>query len=174
MTDEMLALARENQRKAGATNVEFLKGTIEAIPLPANSVDVIISNCVINLSTDKDAVLREAFRVLKPGGRFAVSDVVVRGEVPADVRRNMELWVGCIAGALEERDYTTKLQAAGFTGVEVEPWRIYQVDDARSFLTESGVDVDRIAPQVDGKFASAFVRATKPAAKSCCGPECCA
>jgi len=146
MTDEMLALARENQRKASATNVEFLKGTIEAIPLPDDTVDVIISNCVINLSSDKDAVLREAFRVLKPGGRFAVSDVVVRGEVPADVRRSMELWVGCIAGALDEGDYARKLQAAGFTDVEVEPWRIYQVEDARSFLAESGVDVERLAP----------------------------
>ena len=174
MTDEMLELARENQRKAGATNVEFLRGTIESIPLPDNSVDVIISNCVINLSNDKDAVLREAFRVLKPGGRFAVSDVVVRGEVPADIRRNMELWVGCIAGALEETEYATKLRAAGFEGVEVEPWRVYQVEDARSFLTDSGVDVDRIAPQVDGRFASAFVRARKPEAKGCCGPECCA
>jgi SAM-dependent methyltransferase len=174
MTDEMLALARENQRKAGATNVEFLKGTIEAIPLPDNSVDVIISNCVINLSSDKDAVLREAFRVLKPGGRFAVSDVVVRGEVPADIRRSVELWVGCIAGALEEQDYAAKLRAAGFADVEVEPWRIYQVDDARAFLTEKGIDVDRLAPQVDGKFASAFVRARKAEVKSCCGPECCA
>ena len=174
MTDEMLALARENQRKAGATNVEFLKGSIEAIPLPDNSVDVIISNCVINLSSDKDAVLREAFRVLKPGGRFAVSDVVVRGEVPTDVRRSMELWVGCIAGALEDREYETKLRAAGFEHVEVEPWRVYQIDDARSFLLESGIDVDIVAPQVDGKFSSAFVRATKPvAAKSCCGPTCC-
>src|ERR1041385_5120482 len=134
MTDEMLALARENQRKAGATNVEFLKGTIEAIPLPDNSVDVIISNCVINLSSDKDAVLREAFRVLKPGGRFAVSDVVVRGDVPADVRRNMELWVGCIAGALEQSDYTAKLEAAGFSRVEIEAWRVYNVEDARGFL----------------------------------------
>src|SRR5215213_9087303 len=156
MTDEMLALARENQRKAGATNVEFLKGTIEAIPLPANSVDVIISNCVINLSTDKDAVLREAFRVLKPGGRFAVSDVVVRGHVPPDIRRSMELWVGCIAGALEETEYAAKLRAAGFADVEVEPWRIYKVDDARAFLTDSGVDVDRLAPQVEDRFASAF------------------
>ena len=174
MTDEMLALAKENQRKAGATNVEFLKGTIEAIPLPDNSVDVIISNCVINLSSDKDAVLREAFRVLKPGGRFAVSDVVVRGDVPADIRRNMELWVGCIAGALEEKEYATKLQAAGFADVDVEAWRIYQIDEARAFLTESGVDVDRLAPQVEGKFASAFVRARKPQAKNCCGPTCCA
>jgi arsenite methyltransferase len=173
MTDAMLALARDNQRKAGATNVEFLKGTIESIPLPDNSVDVIISNCVINLSSDKDTVLREAFRVLKPGGRFAVSDVVVRGEVPADIRRNMELWVGCIAGALDEQDYGAKLRAAGFVGVEVEPWRVYKVEDARAFLTESGVDVDRLAPQVDRKFASAFVRASKPEARSCCGPSCC-
>src|SRR3954465_11370372 len=146
MTDEMLALARENQRQAGATNVEFLKGTIEAIPLPDNSVDVIISNCVINLSTDKDAVLREAFRVLKPGGRFAVSDVVIRGEVPADVRRSMELWVGCLAGALEETEYTAKLEAAGFDTIDVEPWRVYNVEDARTFLTDTGVDVDRVAP----------------------------
>jgi arsenite methyltransferase len=174
MTDAMLALARNNQRKAGVSNVEFLKGTIEAIPLPSNSVDVIISNCVINLSSDKDAVLREAFRVLKPGGRFAVSDVVVRGEVPADVRRSMELWVGCIAGALEDREYVSKLQSAGFTNVDVEPWRIYAVDDARAFLAKSGVDVDRLAPQVEGKFVSAFVRATKPAARTCCGPDCCA
>jgi arsenite methyltransferase len=174
MTDEMLALARENQRRAGATNVEFLKGTIEAIPLPDNSVDVIISNCVINLSSDKDAVLREAFRVLKPGGRFAVSDVIVRGSVPAEVRRSMELWVGCIAGALEGRDYEAKLRTAGFDHVEVEPWRTYQVEDARAFLTKSGIDVDRIAPQVSGRFASAFVRALKPAARACCGPTCCA
>jgi arsenite methyltransferase len=171
MTDEMLALARENQRKAGATNVEFLKGTIEQIPLPANSVDVIISNCVINLSADKDAVLGEAFRVLKPGGRFAVSDVIVRGAVPPDVRRSMELWVGCIAGALEEREYATKLRAAGFTDVDLEPWRIYQVEDARAFLTSTGLDVDTLAPQVEGRFASAFIRAQKPA--SCCGPDCC-
>jgi arsenite methyltransferase len=173
MTDEMLALARENQRKAGATNVEFLKGAIEAIPLPDNSVDVIISNCVINLSGDKDAVLREALRVLKPGGRFAVSDVVVRGEVPAEVRRNMELWVGCIAGALDERDYAAKLTAAGFGDVSIDAWRIYNVEDARGFLTESGLDVDAIAPQVKDKFASAFVRARKPEAKACCGPSCC-
>ena len=174
MTDEMLALARENQRKAGATNVEFLKGTIEAIPLPENSVDVIISNCVINLSTDKDAVVREAFRVLKPGGRFAVSDVVVRGHVAPDIRRNMELWVGCIAGALEEGEYDSKLRAAGFADVEVEPWRIYTVEDARAFLAETGFDVDRLAPEIDRRFASAFVRARKPELKSCCGPECCA
>jgi arsenite methyltransferase len=173
MTDEMLALARENQRKAGATNVEFLKGTIEAVPLPDNSVDVIISNCVINLSSDKDAVLREAFRVLKPGGRFAVSDVVVRGAVPADVRRSMELWVGCIAGALEDREYVAKLQAAGFQEVEVEPWRIYNVEDARSFLNETGLDVDALAPRVKDMFASAFVRARKPKAQACCAPGCC-
>src|SRR5436190_13778838 len=173
MTSEMLALARENQRKAGATNVEFLEGTIEAIPLPDNSVDVIISNCVINLSSDKDAVLREAFRVLKPGGRFAVSDVVVRGDVPADIRRSIELWIGCIAGALEQQEYGAKLRAAGFTDVEVEPWRTYTIDDARAFLTESGVDVDRLAADADGKFASAFVRARRPEAKSSCGPTCC-
>ena len=172
--DDMLALARENQRKAGATNVEFLKGTIEAIPLPGNSVDVVISNCVINLSTDKDAVLREAFRVLKPGGQFAVSDVVVRGHVPPDIRRSMELWVGCIAGALEEEEYGSKLRTAGFTDVEVEPWRIYHLEDARSFLTETGIDVDRLAPDVAGRFASAFIRARKPEAGSCCGPGCCA
>ena len=173
MTDEMLALARENQRKAGAMNVEFLKGTIESVPLPDNSVDVIISNCDINLSSNKDAVLREAFRVLKPGGRFAVSDVIVRGEVPADVRKNMELWVGCIAGALEEHDYVAKLRAVGFTEVDVAAWRVYRVDDARAFLTESGVDVDRLAPEVDGRFASAFIRARKPEAAACCGPTCC-
>jgi SAM-dependent methyltransferase len=174
MTDEMLALARENQRKAGATNVEFLKGAIEAIPLPDNSVDVVISNCVINLSTDKDAVLREAFRVLKPGGRFAVSDVVVRGDVPADVRRSMELWVGCVAGALDQDDYAQKLRSAGFEEVDLEVWRVYRIDDARAFLTDSGVDVDRVAPQVEGKFASAFIRARKPEVKTCCGPDCCA
>ena len=174
MTDEMLALARENQRKAGVTNVEFLKGTIEAIPLPDNSVDVVISNCVINLSTDKDAVFREAFRVLRPGGRFAVSDVIVRGEVPADVRRNMELWVGCIAGALKDTEYTSKLASAGFTDIELDPWRVYHVDDARAFLTDSGLDVDALAPQVEGRFASAFIRARKPAAVACCGPQCCA
>ena len=173
MTDEMLALARENQQKAGATNVEFLKGTIEAIPLPDNSVDVVISNCVINLSSDKDAVLREAFRVLKPGGRFAVSDVVVRGDVPAAVRRSMELWVGCIAGALEDREYQAKLLAAGFQDVSIEAWRVYQLADARAFLTESGVDVEAVASQIEGKFASAFVRATKPTPKTCCGPMCC-
>ena len=172
MTDEMLALARENQRKAGATNVEFLKGTIEAIPLPDNSVDVIISNCVINLSSDKDAVFREAFRVLKPGGRFAVSDIVVRGDVPTEVRRSMELWVGCIAGALEEREYVAKLRAAGFSEVDVEPWRVYDVADARSFLTQNGIDAEKLAAQSEGTFASAFVRARK-AASSCCAPSCC-
>ena len=174
MTDDMLALARENQRKAGATNVEFLKGTIEAIPLPDQSVDVIISNCVINLSIDKDAVLREAFRVLKPNGRFAVSDVVIRGDVPAAVRRSMELWVGCVGGALRDDEYVAKLEAAGFIGVELDPWRVYHVNDARTFLAEAGIDVDQIAPQVEGKVASAFIRARKPEAKACCGPACCA
>jgi SAM-dependent methyltransferase len=171
MTDEMLALARENQKKAGLDNVEFLKGEIENVPLPDNSVDVIISNCVINLSADKDRVLREAFRVLKPGGRFAVSDVVVRGEVPAEVQKNVELWIGCIAGALRDTDYTGKLRAAGFTDVEILPTRIYNVEDARQFLAGEGIDVEAIAPQVDGKFMSAFVRAKKPSA--CCGPTCC-
>ena len=171
MTDEMLALAEENKRKSGLTNVEFLKGDIEQIPLPANSVDVIISNCVINLSADKDRVLREAFRVLKPGGRFAVSDVVTRGEIPGEIREHVLLWVGCIAGALEENDYRSKLKAAGFESIEVEPTRIYRAEDARTFLAGQGLDVDAIAPQVDGKFMSAFVRATKP--KSCCGPTCC-
>jgi arsenite methyltransferase len=173
MTDEMLTLARENQRKAGAANVEFLKGAIEAIPLPDQSVDVIISNCVINLSVDKDAVLREAFRVLKPGGRFAVSDVIVRGDVPSEVRRNMELWVGCVAGALHEDEYASKLKAAGFEAVDLETWRVYQLEDARAFLTDAGIDVDTIAPQVDGKIASAFIRARRPEAKACCGPTCC-
>jgi SAM-dependent methyltransferase len=173
MTDDMLAFARENQQKAGATNVEFLKGTIEAIPLPDQSVDVIISNCVINLSVDKDAVLREAFRVLKPGGRFAVSDVVFRGEVPAGVRRSLELWVGCVAGALREDEYVSKLQEAGFVDAAVERWRVYQVEDARAFLAEAGVDVDAVAPEVDGKIASAFIRARKPDARACCGPTCC-
>ena len=162
MTDEMLALARENQRRAGVTNVEFLKGEIEHIPLPDQSVDVIISNCVINLSADKDRVLAEAFRVLKPGGRFAVSDVVVRGDIPPDLRRNVELWIGCVAGALEEREYTDKLAKAGFESIGVEPTRVYRVDDARDFLAAQGVDADSIAPQVDGKFMSAFVRAVKP------------
>jgi len=176
MTDDMLALARENQQKAGATNVEFVKGTIESIPLPDASVDVIISNCVINLSSDKDAVFREAFRVLKPGGRLSVSDVIVRGEVPSDLRRSMELWIGCIAGALEERDYAARLEAAGFTQVSLEPWRVYNVDDARAFLSETGLDVDRVAREVEGRFASATIRAQKPEvreARSCCGPTCC-
>ena len=164
MTDEMLALARENQRKAGVENVEFLKGEIENIPLPDNSVDVIISNCVINLSADKDRVLQEAFRVLKPGGRFAVSDIVVRGEVPADIRRSVELWVGCMAGALEENEYLAKLARAGFEVVNMEPTRIYHVADARELLSSKGIDVDAIAPLVDGKFMSAFVRAKKPSA----------
>jgi len=171
MTDEMLALARENQRKAGIENVEFLKGEIEHIPLPDNSVDVIISNCVINLSADKDRVLREAFRVLKPGGRFAVSDVVTRGEVPANVRQNMLLWVGCIAGALDDYQYVAKLAKAGFEDIDIEPTRIYDIEDARAFLSVQGVDVDAIAPQVQGKFMSTFIRATKPA--SCCAPGCC-
>jgi SAM-dependent methyltransferase len=173
MTDEMLALARANQARAGATNVEFLKGEIEAIPLPDNSVDVVISNCVINLSTDKSRVLREAFRVLRPGGRFAVSDVVVRGPVPDEVRRNVELWVGCVAGALDESEYVAKLAAAGFADVSVEPWRVYDLAQAREFLTDAGVDPEVVASQSEGKFASAFIRATKPAASSCCGPECC-
>jgi len=164
MTEEMLALARENQRKAGVENVEFLKGEIEQIPLPDASVDVIISNCVINLSADKDRVLAEAFRVLKPGGRFAVSDVVVRGEVPSQIRRSVELRIGCVAGALEEDEYRAKLGKAGFEAIEVEPTRIYRVEDARDFLAGAGVDADAIAPQVDGKFMSAFVRARKPRA----------
>jgi arsenite methyltransferase len=172
MTDEMLALARENQRKAGVENAEFLKGEIEHIPLPDNSVDVVISNCVINLSADKDRVLREAFRVLKPGGRFAVCDVVTRGEVPAEVRQNMLLWVGCIAGALRDAEYIAKLTAAGFRGIEIEPTRVYSIDDARTFLTGQGVDVDAMAVAVEGKFLSAFIRATKPA--NCCAPGCCA
>jgi SAM-dependent methyltransferase len=174
MTDEMLALANENKHKAGAQNVEFLKGEIEKIPLPDNSVDVIISNCVINLSADKDRVLREAFRVLKPGGRFAVSDVVTRGEIAPEVRKSVLLWVGCIAGALEENEYRAKLVSAGFEQVEIEPTRIYKVDDAREFLSSAGIDVDAIASHVDEKFMSAFVRAVKPAVqKACCGPTCC-
>src|SRR5579863_8329659 len=172
MTDEMLSLARENQRKAGVENVEFLRGEMENIPLPENSVDVVISNCVINLSADKDRVLREAFRVLKPGGRFAVSDVVVRGSVPEEVRKSMLLWVGCIAGALEESEYIAKLTGAGFAAASIEPTRVYNVEDARHFLTEAGVDVDAIAPQVIDKFFSAFVRANKPQA-ACCQPGCC-
>jgi SAM-dependent methyltransferase len=173
MTDEMLALARENQRKSGVRNVEFLKGEIEQIPLPENSVDVIISNCVINLSADKDKVFREAFRVLKPGGRLAVSDVVVRGDVPAQVQRSMELWVGCIAGALKDSDYTAKLASAGFDAIEMEPTRVYSIADARQFLAGEGIDADAIASQVEGKFMSAFIRAVKPLEKGCCGPSCC-
>jgi len=173
MTDEMLALARENRKKAGVENVEFLKGTIEEIPLPDNSVDVIISNCVINLSGDKDRVLREAFRVLKPNGRLAVSDVVIRGEVPTAVRRSMELWVGCIAGAMQETEYRQKLQAAGFESVDVEPTRVYQVEEARNFLTAAGLDAEVVGPQIKDKFMSAFIRAKKPQARGCCGPTCC-
>jgi arsenite methyltransferase len=177
MTDEMLALANANKQKAGIENVDFLKGEIEHIPLPDNSVDVVISNCVINLSSDKDAVLREAFRVLKPGGRFAVSDVVTRGDMLPDIRKNVLLWVGCIAGALEEKEYQAKLTGAGFANVEIEPTRVYRVEDAREFLAGQGLDVDAIAPQVDGKFMSAFIRGVKPneaGAKVCCGPTCCA
>ncbi|MBZ5697340.1 MAG: arsenite methyltransferase [Acidobacteriia bacterium] len=176
MTDEMLALANENKQKAGSHNVEFLKGEIEHIPLPDNSVDVIISNCVINLSADKDRVLREAFRVLKPGGRLAVSDIVTRGEMPPEIRSSVLLWVGCIAGALQENEYRSKLASAGFEQVEVEPTRIYRVEDAREFLAREGVDIDALAPQVDGKFISAFIRAVKPSSskdKACCGPACC-
>jgi ubiquinone/menaquinone biosynthesis C-methylase UbiE len=176
MTDEMLALANENKRKAGAENVEFLKGEIERIPLPDNSIDVIISNCVINLSADKDRVLREAFRVLKPGGRIAVSDVVTRGAIAPEIRQSVLLWVGCVAGALGDDEYRSKLSAAGFEQIDIEPTRIYRAEDAREFLSAAGVDVDAIAPEVDGKFLSAFVRAVKPAdtgTKACCGPTCC-
>jgi ubiquinone/menaquinone biosynthesis C-methylase UbiE len=165
MTDEMLELARENQKKAGATNVEFLKGTLEEIPLPDGSVDVVISNCVINLAADKDRVLREAFRVLKPGGRLAVSDVVTKGEVPAPIRKSMELWVGCIAGALDESEYASKLVSAGFTDVSVEPTRIYRAEEAREFLSSAGIDTEAHRETIDGKFRSAFVRARKPAAR---------
>jgi ubiquinone/menaquinone biosynthesis C-methylase UbiE len=175
MTDEMLAVAEENKRKSGLTNVEFLRGEIENIPLPDNSVDVIISNCVINLSGDKDRVFKEAFRVLKPGGRFAVSDVVVRGEVPAAIRKSMELWVGCVAGALSDRDYRQKLAAAGFEAIDIEATRVYNVDDAREFLSAAGLDATAIAPEVQDKFISAFVRARKPGkADACCEPTCCA
>ncbi len=163
MTDEMLALAEENKRKSGLTNVEFLKGEIENIPLPDNTVDVVVSNCVINLSGDKDRVLREAFRVLKPGGRFAISDVVVRGEVPPEIRKSMELWVGCVAGALSDAEYCEKLAAAGFQSIEIEPTRVYSIDDAREFLEAAGIDAASIAPKAQDKFVSAFVRATKPA-----------
>jgi SAM-dependent methyltransferase len=173
MTDEMLELANQNKRKAGATNVEFLKGEIEHIPLPDNSVDVIISNCVINLSADKDRVLGEAFRVLRPGGHFAVSDVVTRNQINEELRKSILLWVGCIAGALDENQYRLKLAAAGFEQISIEPTRIYGVADARQFLSSSGIDVEAIAPEVDGKFMSAFITAVKPAAKSCCDPACC-
>ncbi|MGA2964018.1 MAG: methyltransferase domain-containing protein, partial [Candidatus Korobacteraceae bacterium] len=175
-TDEMLALANENKRKSGAENVEFLKGEIEHIPLPDNSVDVLISNCVINLSADKDRVLREAFRVLKPGGRFAVSDVVTRGEITPGIRQSVLLWVGCVAGALGDDEYRGKLSAAGFEQIDIEQTRVYRAEDAREFLAGAGVDVDAIAPQVDGKIFSAFVRAVKPARaepNACCGPTCC-
>jgi arsenite methyltransferase len=173
MTDEMLALAEENKRKSGLRNVEFLKGEIENIPLPDNSVDVIISNCVINLSGDKDRVLREAFRVLKPGGRLAISDVVVRGEVPTAIRKSMELWVGCVAGALTDYDYVAKLARAGFDGISIEPTRTYNIQDARTFLAGEGIDADVMAREVEGKFISGFIRAAKPASTSCCGPACC-
>lgn len=172
MTDDMLALANENKRRAGADNVEFLKGEIERIPLPDASVDVIISNCVINLSGDKKKVLAEAFRVLKPGGRFAVSDVVVRGEVPEAARTSMELWVGCVAGALEEQEFLGLLRTVGFENPSIEPTRIYKAEDAAAFLTGTGLEADGFASQIDGKFMGAFVRATKPVA-SCCGPSCC-
>ena len=172
MTDEMLALAEENKRKSGLTNVEFLKGEIENIPLPDNSVDVIISNCVINLSGDKDRVLTEAFRVLKPGGRFAVSDVVVRGHVPDAIKKNMELWVGCVAGALSDDEYAAKLAGAGFEDVGIEPTRVYSIEDARGFLSGRGLNVDALVTEVEGKFISAFVRASKPAV-GCCSPGCC-
>ena len=176
MTDEMLALANQNKRKAGLENVEFLKGEIEHIPLPDNSVDVIISNCVINLSADKGKVLREAFRVLKPGGRFAVSDVVTRGEILPEIRQSVLAWVGCLAGALEESEYRGKLAAAGFEKIEIDPTRVYRAEDARDFLAGREIDVDKIAPQVDGKFLSAFIRAVKPASaagQACCSPTCC-
>jgi arsenite methyltransferase len=177
MTDEMLALANENKRRAGAENVEFLKGEIEQIPLPDASVDVIISNCVINLSGDKRQVLKEAFRVLRPGGRFAVSDVVVRGDIPAAVRANMELWIGCVAGALEEREFLDLLQEVGFKKASIEPTRVYKAEDATAFLGGTGLDALEFASQIDGTFMSGFVRATKPVAECCgpdsCGPDCC-
>ena len=174
MTDEMLALANENKSKSGIENVEFLKGEIENIPLPDNSVDVIISNCVINLSADKDKVLRETFRVLKPGGRFAVSDVVTRGEINPEIRKSILLWVGCIAGALDENEYRSKLAVAGFQDIEVEPTRVYRAEEAKDILAAEGLDVNVVAAEVDGKFMSAFVRAVKPSASdSCCGPTCC-
>ncbi len=175
MTDEMLALARDNQQKAGVTNVEFLKGDIEQIPLPDSSIDLIISNCVINLSPDKDRVLREAYRVLKPGGRLAVSDIVIRGSMPQEIRHSVELWAGCVAGALEESVYITKLQQAGFEQITIEPTRIYSAEDAREFLMGAGLNVGTVAHEIDGKFMSSFIRAVKPVqAKSCCAPTCCA
>ena len=173
MTDEMLALAEKNRQESGLTNVEFLRGEIENIPLPDNSVDVIISNCVINLSGDKDRVLREAFRVLKPGGRFAVSDVVVRGEVPAEIHKSMELWVGCVAGALGDYEYVEKLAKAGFEEIGIEATRVYSVDDARTVLTGQGLDAEALSKDIDGKFISGFVRATKPTVAACCAPGCC-
>jgi ubiquinone/menaquinone biosynthesis C-methylase UbiE len=176
MTDEMLSLAKQNAADANITNVEFLRGQIENIPLPSNSVDVIISNCVINLSGDKRQVLAEAFRVLKPGGRFAVSDVIVRGTVPAEVRKNMELWIGCVAGALEEQEFLSLLREVGFESASIEPTRVYETGDAATFLAGTGLDVNRFAKEIEGKFMSGFVRATKPqsSAKACCGPDCCA
>jgi arsenite methyltransferase len=178
MTDEMLALARENQRKAGVENVEFLKGDIESIPLPDASVDVIISNCVVNLSADKSKVIAEAFRVLKPGGRFAVSDVVIRGEVPVEVRSSMELWVGCVAGALTEQEFHALLRETGFEKIDIEPTRVYEFEDARAFLAGAGLDTEVLAREVGGRVMGAFIRATRPAAaapsRACCGPECCA
>jgi arsenite methyltransferase len=173
MTDEMLALAEENKRKSGLTNVEFLKGEIENIPLPDSSMDVIISNCVINLSADKDRVLKEAFRVLRPGGRFAVSDVVVRGNVSAKIKKNVELWAGCVAGALSDYEYVAKLTKAGFDNIDIEPTRVYSIEDARTFLAGQGLDVEAMAKEVEGKFMGAFIRASKPAARPCCAPSCC-
>ena len=173
MTDDMLALARKNAADANVTNVEFLRGQIESIPLPDESVDVIISNCVINLSGDKRKVLSEAFRVLKPGGRFAVSDVVVRGETPAEVRKSMELWIGCVAGALEEEEFLSLLSDVGFENPSIEPTRVYRAADARTFLSEAGLDIEKLAAEIDGKFMSGFVRATKPKASACCGTDCC-
>jgi arsenite methyltransferase len=172
MTDEMLGLAEENKRKSGLTNVDFLKGEIENIPLPDSSVDVIISNCVINLSGDKDRVLNEAFRVLKPGGRFAVSDVVVRGKVPPEIKKSVELWVGCVAGALSDYEYVEKLAKAGFEKIDIEPTRVYNINDARAFLSGRGINVDEFAKQLEGKFISAFVRANKPAAGCCASSGC--
>ncbi|HZH49755.1 MAG TPA: arsenite methyltransferase [Nitrospira sp.] len=174
MTDEMLELARANQAQAGISNVEFLKGDMEHIPLPNESVDLIISNCVINLSPDKDLVLAEAFRVLKLGGRLGVSDIVIRGRMPAEVRHNVELWAGCVAGALEESEYIAKLREAGFEEVSIEPTRVYTAADAREFLMGAGLDAEAIAPTIDGKLMSGFVRAVKPAkSQSCCSPTCC-